>query len=293
MKPERPNRLKSGQKLVKTNPAGGPIRWQNWAIIGLGLLCAASKVAAQNSYTINTTTTDAFLASGSPGNPHGANLTSLNFGGAGTLAIAPAASPDGEFDSIIKFNSAAAVNQFNTTYGAGNWTITGLTLSLASNFGVQGAAPNNNIFNTINAGSFGINWLSYNGWTEGAGSGNGEAGYPGNGEVSFNSISTLLSGTVDSLGTYTYTPPGNNIYLTYNLPLDSGLVTDAAGGGDISLYFYAADNQVSYLFNSRSYAQNHPELTLTVAFVPEPSALAMAACGLVGLISIRCWKIKK
>jgi len=264
-----------------------------WTILGLCLLCATSKVVAQTSYTITTTTADAFLASGSPSNPHGANLTSLNFGGAGTLAIAPASSPDGEFDSVIKFSSAAAISQFNSTYGVGNWTITGLTLTLASNFGVQGSQPNNNIFNTINAGSFGIDWLSYDGWTEGAGSGNGEPGYPGNSEVSFNSISTLLSGTVDSLGTFTYAPPGNNIYLNYTLPLDAGLVTDAAGGGDVSLYFYAADNQVSYLFNARSYAQNHPELTLTVAPVPEPSALAMVACGLAGLITIRRWKNQK
>lgn len=261
-----------------------------WTILGLCLLCAASQVTAQTSYTITTTTADAFLASGSPGNPHGANLTSLNFGGAGTLAIAPASSPDGAFDSVIKFNSAAAISQFNTTYSAGNWTITGLTLSLASNYGVQGGTPNNNIFNIINAGSFGIDWLSYDGWTEGAGSGNGEAGYPTTSEVSFNSIPTLLSGTVDSLGTFTYTPPGNNIYLTYTLPLDTGLVTDAAVGGDVSLYFYAADNQVSYLFNARSYASNHPELTITVAPVPEPSAWAMVACGLAGLVTFRRWK---
>ena len=62
------------------------------------------------------------------------------------------------------------------------------------------------------------------------------------------------------------------------------------GGGDVSLYFYAADNQVSYLFNARSYASNHPELTLTVAPTPEPSTLALAACGLAGLVAIRRWK---
>ena len=108
--------------------------------------------------------------------------------------------------------------------------------------------------------------------------------------MSFNSIPTLLSGTVNSLGTFTYTPPGNNIYLNYTLPLDGGLVNDTAGGGDISLYFYAADNQVSYLFNARSYASNHPELTITVAPVPEPSAWAMVACGLAGLVTFRRWK---
>src|SRR5215469_9313725 len=72
-------------------------------------------------YTLTNTTADAFLS--------GANPT-LNFGGAGTLAIAPASSPKGEFDSVIMFNSAGAVSQFNLTYGAGNWAITGFTLSM-------------------------------------------------------------------------------------------------------------------------------------------------------------------
>jgi len=279
--------MKINRTLKQASPQ---INRKNWTILGLGLLCATSRVAAQTSYTITTTTADAFLASGSAGNPHGSDLTGLNFGGAGTLAIAPASSPDGEFDSIIKFNVAGAVSQFNTSYGAGNWTITGVTLSLASNFGVQGAQPNNNIFNTINAGSFGINWLSYDGWTEGAGSGNGEAGYPATSEVSFNSIPTLLSGAHDSLGTFIYTPPGNNIYLNYTLPLDAGLVNDAAGGGDVSLYFYAADNQVSYLFNARSYASNHPEMTLRASPVPEPGVAALMGSS---LLSLMAWRRRK
>jgi hypothetical protein len=245
---------------------------------------------ADTSYTVNNTTADAFLASGSAANPLGSDLTSVNFGGAGTLAIAPASATKGEYDSIIKFNLASAVSQFNTTYGAGNWRVSGLTLSLASNFGTQGAQPNNANFNTINAGSFGIGWLPYDGWTEGTGSGNGTPGYPNNSFVSFNSISTLFSAGDDSLGTFTYTPPGNNVYANYALPLDSSLVSDATAGGDVSLYFYAADNQVNYLFNSRSYASNHPELTLTATLVPEPSMWAMAACGLSGLMMVRRWR---
>src|SRR5208283_5544369 len=135
---------------------------------------------ADSSCTITTTTADAFLSGTSP---------SLNFGSAGTLAIAPASSAKGEFDSVIMFNFAGAVSQFNTTYGVGNWQISGLTLKLASNFGTQGAVPNNSILNTINAGSFGIDWLAYDNWVEGTGGGNGAA----NGAVSFNSISTLFS----------------------------------------------------------------------------------------------------
>jgi hypothetical protein len=245
---------------------------------------------AQNTYTIPTTTADAFLAAGSASNPHGSNLAGLNFGGAGTLAIAPASSPDGEFDSVIRFNTAAAVSQFNSTYGVGGWAISGVTLTLASNFGVQGEAPNNNIFNTINAGLFGIDWIANDSWVEGAGSGNGEPGYPTTSEVSFNSIPSLLAAGSDSLGTYTYTPPGSNIYVSYSLPSDANLDAGAASGGDVNLYFYAADNQVSYLFNARSYSQNHPELTLTVEPVPEPLTWAMAAFGLAGFAAIRRWK---
>jgi len=246
-------------------------------VMGCTLLALPFAVRADTSFLINNTTADAFMASGSPSNPHGSNLTGLNFGGAGTLAIAPASSPDGEFDSVIRFNTAAAVSQFNTTYGAGNWTLTGLTLSLASNFGGQGEVPNNNIFNTINAGSFGIDWIANDTWVEGAGSGNGEAGYPATSEVSFNSIPGLLASGYDSLGTYAYTPPGDNIYVHYSLPLDGNLVAGASAGGDLNLYFYAADNQVSYLFNARSFSSNHPELTVTAAPVPEPASLVLLA----------------
>jgi hypothetical protein len=245
--------------------------------------------SADTSFTINNTVADAFLASGSPNNPVGTNLSSLNFGGAGTLAIAPASSAKGEFDSVIQFNSTAAVAQFNSTYGAGNWRITGLQLALASNFATQGQQPNNNIFNTINAGSFGITWISDNNWVEGSGSGMGEPGYPGNSEVSFNSIPTLLSGTTDSLGTYGYVPPGNSSYLTYNLPLNADLVTDAAAGGPVSLYFYAADNQVGYLFNSRSFASNHPEFTLIATATPEPCTFSLLGLSLGGFLAAR-WR---
>jgi hypothetical protein len=263
------------------------------AVMILGAAFALPFIAnADTSFTINNTTADAFLASGSPNNPVGANLTSLNFGSTGTLAIAPASSTKGEFDSVIQFNSTAAVTQFNSTYGAGNWQITGLKLLLASNFGTQGSQPGNNIFNTINAGSFGIDWISDNSWMEGNGGGMGTPGYPGNNMVSFNSIPTLLSGTTDSLGTFLYTPPGNSSYLTYSLPLNADLVNDAAGGGAISLYFYAADNQVSYLFNSKEFASNHPELTLIATPTPEPGTLSLLAASLGGLLAAR-WRKQK
>lgn len=243
---------------------------------------------ADTSFTVTTTTADAFLATGAPGNPIGTDLTSFNYGGAGTLAIAPASSLKGRFDSIIKFNLTGAASQFNSTYGAGNWLITGFTLSLASNFGVQGAQPNNNIFNTINAGSFGIDWLVADNWTEGTGNpGSNTPGFPNASAVSFNSSATLYSGGSASLGTYIYTPPGNNIYLNYSLPLNASLVADALAGGDLSLYFYAADNQISYLFNARSFASNQPRFTITAAAVPEPNSALLAMASMGGWLLLR------
>jgi hypothetical protein len=243
-----------------------------------GILVLPLAGRADTSFTINTTTADAFLSGTSP---------TLNFGSAGTLAISPAGSPKGEFDSVIKFNTAAAISQFNATYGAGNWQVTGLKLQLASNFATQGSQPNNPIFNVINAGSFGIDWLAGDAWTEGTGGGMGSPGYPGNSSVSFNSIQNLLSPGYDSLGTYTYTPPGNTGYINYLLPLDANLVSDAAAGGDLSLYFYAADNQVGYLFNSKEFSSNHPGLSLSATAVPEPGFIISATLALGALLMMK------
>lgn len=258
--------------------------------LGGVILSASTSLRADSIYTINDTVADAFLAAGSPSNPVGTDLTSLNFGGAGTLAIAPAGSAKGEMDSIIEFNTASAVSQFNTTYGAGNWQITAITLSLASNFGGQGEQPNNGIFNKINGGQFGIDWLANNTWVEGTGSGMGSPGYPNNSSVSFNSIPSLFAGGSASLGSFLYTPPGDNIYQNYALPLNSSLVSGAAAGAGLSLYFYAADDHVSYLFNSKTFASNHPELTISATAVPEPGTVGLTASALACLLISRRWK---
>ncbi|MDR3456297.1 MAG: PEP-CTERM sorting domain-containing protein [Verrucomicrobiae bacterium] len=246
------------------------------------LLALSSISRADTSFTLINTTADAFLANGPSG-----NLAANNYGGAGTLAIAPASSAKGEFDSVIKFNTSAAISQFNSTYGAGNWTLTGLTLMLASNTGTQGANPGNAVFNTIHSGNFGIDWIANDSWVEGT----GNPGTPQPTGVNFNSIPSLIA-TYDSLGTYTYTPPGNNVYASYSLTLDGGLVADAAAGGDVSLYFYAADSQISYLFNSRTFSQANPELILTAAPVPEPTTMALLALALGGGWYLRKGKIQ-
>lgn len=252
-------------------------------VIGVAIFNLAAMGHAQSTFIVNNSSSAAFMASGSPGNPSGSDLSTNNYGNAGTLAIAPASSTKGAFDSLLLFNTSAAISQFNTLYGVGGWTITGAKLSLASNFGVQGVQPNNMIFNTINAGSFGINWLADNNWVVGTGGGSGTPGYPANNYVDYAYVPTLLSFGYDSLGDFTYTPPGNNVYLSYTLPTDANLDIAAADGA-VSLFFYAADNQVSYLFNSQVFSSNHPQLTLTATPAPEPGVLTLLAVAFGGLL---------
>jgi hypothetical protein len=249
-------------------------------------LCALPGVSYAQTFATNAApTADAFIATGSAGNPAGTDLTGLNFGGAGTLAISPSSSTKGEFDTILKFNLASTVSQFNTTYGVGNWAVTGLTLKLASNTGVQGTQPGNGVFNSINAGNFDIQWVSVDNWIEGTGNGMGTAA---GSSISFSSMSTLFAGTSDGLGTYTYTPPGNNVYVSYTLPLNGDLVSDVDGGGDVSLYFSAsAASAVGYLFNARSFGANTPEFIVGASATPEPATIALLAVSLGGLFFAR------
>ena len=234
-------------------------RWKVFLRFALLVICFVAR--AEVTYT-GTTSADAFLATGSSNNPVGTDLTGLNFGAAGTLVVAPASSVKGEFQSVIRFNLSNAVALFNTTYGTNGWRIAGISLELTSNYGVGGVQPNNPIFNVISGGSFVIEWLSNDNWMEGTGTPN----LPTSDGVTYDSLPDLLSGNHEILCTNSYLPPGNNVHVTYPLPLKTNLVVDAGNGGDVSLRFYAADNQINYLFNSYSYGRgNEPFIHLTAA----------------------------
>jgi hypothetical protein len=203
---------------------------------------------------------DAFLATGSSNNPDGTDLTGLNFGAAGTLVVASAASGKGEFQSVLKFNLSNSVALFDTNYGAGNWKITGLSLTLTSNYGTGGVQPNNGIFPRISGGQFVIEWLADDDWVEGAGTPN----LPTTDGLTYDSLPDLLSGASEILCTNLYTPPGNNVPVTYALPLATILVADVSAGGDVTFLFCAADDQIDYLFNSINYGRGNEPLMQVV-----------------------------
>ncbi len=229
------------------------------AVLILALLAVCAAGQAQVTFT-NTTVADAFLATGSPVNPDGADLTGFNYGGAGTLAISPASATEGEFQSVIRFDVSGARGLFDATYGSNNWSVGGILLQLTSNFGTAGQQPNNRIFNVISGGQFVIEWLSNTNWAEGT----GNPSLPTMDGVTYASLPDLLSGAHEILCTNTYVPPGTNVPVIYALPFNTNLVAAVKSGGNISLRFYAADNQIGYLFNSHEFARgNEPLIEVT------------------------------
>ena len=225
------------------------------------LLWCVFTAGAQVTNTV-ITVADAFLCTGSSNYNNGQDLTSLNFGAAGTLVVAPPSSAKGEFQSVIRFDVSSFPGLFDSTYGSNHWSVTGVSLTLTSNYGTGGVQPNNPIFPVINGGQFVIEWLSNDDWLEGTGT----PSLPTTDGVCYDSLPDLLSGPHEILCTNLYTPPGNNVPVDFSLPLSTNLVADIMNGGSVSLLFYAADNQVCYLFNSYKYGRgNEPKINVVAS----------------------------
>lgn len=285
--------------------------FSSFAALALVLSGFPSATAGANSTTFTVVTSrDAFVATGSPDNPNlGASgidhdLTTSNYGDAGTLAIASsgysyldssgARVSKGAFESLIQFDLSGATALFDTTYGAGQWKIQSITLELVSNWGTAGAIPNNPIFNSISGGDFVIEWLANDSWEEGTGYPND----PTTDGVTYSDLPSLLAAGHEALGTYTYVPPGTttdsdtglpkDIPLFWQLPLKESLLKDADAGGAVSLLFRAADDHVSYLFNSKKKIDHEPQIHIVaVQSVPEPAAAGLLVAGLAALHFIR------
>lgn len=228
------------------------------------VLCACFRAQAQVTYT-TTTFEDTFLATGSPDNPAGTNLNGLNYGAAGILVVAPSNSVNGEFQSVAQFDLSGAPTLFNATYGSNNWSVTGISLQLTSNYGATGEIPDNPLFPPIHGGSFVIEWLSNNDWAEGT----GRPKQPTTDGVTYDSLPYLMSRPHDNLCTNTYSPPGDNVPVIYTLPLETNLLNEISEGGDATLLFYAADDQIAYLFNSYNFGgTNVPLVNITASETP-------------------------
>lgn len=69
-------------------------------------------------------------------------------------------------------------------------------------------------------------------------------------------------------------------------------MNNVTAGGLLSLYFSAADNQVGYLFNSRSFVGgNSPEFIITASPVPVPPAVWLFGTGLAAMMGLAWRKV--
>jgi hypothetical protein len=229
-------------------------------------------LAAKGAILTTTPVADAFVASGPTG-----NLSDNNYGGGGALAIAAAGLPNGEFQSVMRFDLSGTRSSLDVEFGAGQWSIQSITLQLSS-------SPHNNaIYNNIAAGQFGISLMQNNSWVEGT----GNASNPTTDGITFNTLnSRFINISADqTLGTFHF-PGGTSGANQYTLSLAPGLISDVTGGNEVSLRLFADDNTVSYLFSSRSAsAALQPELIIDA--IPEPRTLALVVMGLVLFICTR------
>jgi hypothetical protein len=229
-------------------------------------VCSTSTPVSAASLSA-TPIADAFVATGPTG-----NLSDNNYGGGGALGLAAPGLTNGEFQTVIKFDLSAVKTSFDAQFGPGQWSVQSVSLQLTS-------SPHNNvIFNDIVPGLFAVSLMQNNSWIEGTGT----AGNPGANGITYNTLqNTFINNASDQgLGTFGFSG-GSSGTNTYSLTLSSGLDADILLGNLASLRLYAADNQISYLFSSRSMpSASQPQLIVTA--VPEPASLALI--GLIGIL---------
>jgi len=214
------------------------------------------------TYT-NNPSMDAFVTTGPSG-----TLSGNNYGGAGALDVAAPGLAKGEFQSVLQFDLSGARASFDTQFGAGQWNIQSITLSLTA------TSPNNAIYNASAAGQFGISWMQNNSWTEGTGTPTA----PTTTGITFSSLPSFISAGDESLGTFSFAG-GTSGAATYTLSLTPDFLADASAGNLVSFRLFADDDAVSYLFNSRSFGTISARPLLTVVAIPEPAALPLLAAG--------------
>lgn len=230
-------------------------------------LCAICNLASGEVVSTAVPTDDAFVREVAP---------TLNYGAAGGLAVAgPDAvngngDPQGRFDSVIKFDTAQAVADFDAAYGAGSWTISSVLLEVSE----QGA-PNNPIFNR-GVGDFEVLWLDDDTWVEGPGT--PKPPYEGTGdEITWNLLQTILgSATEASLGVFAN--EGADGRRSYSLALEAPFLADISAGGLVSLHTSPVSDTIGFTFSSVNNTwDDPPELVITA--VPEPATMFLVAMG--------------
>jgi hypothetical protein len=216
---------------------------------------------------------DTFVSSGQP---------DANFGtlGAMELAAPTAAQPRTEL-TLLLFDASGLRAGFDSTFGAGNWRVTSVSLSLFSSVATAGQQPNNGSFNKIAAGMFEFDLLSNNTWSETS--------------ITWNTLPDILPGSGNSntlapLGTF-FWPANGAASSTWALNPDPMLLDAIDSGSPMTIFGQpTAGSTVGYLFNTRL---NHPGyLNVTAEAVPEPSFLVILIGTFCFLLSGRALRFR-
>jgi hypothetical protein len=249
------------------------VTMRNVVFWGLGLwLVGAIGAWAQITVT-NTPAADAFVRSLQP---------TQNYGAAGALSVSGsiATNPtsglqEGLLDSFLQFNVAADVSTFNTAFGVGQWTISGVTLALT-------AQSANNADFDYGPGAFEVRWIGNNSWLEGTGT----PASPTTNGISYAQESSILNSNVDeSLGTFNYNGATSG-QVKLGLGLPSGFLSEISTGGLASFYMTATPGStVGFTFNSRNFTSSSawPMLDITAIAIPEPATVALLGLSCMAL----------
>jgi hypothetical protein len=224
------------------------------------MLCAT---AGAQTFSLNPSA-DAFVSASNPNS---------NYGGAGALGISASAATNGEFDTVMQFSLSGSTSGLS---------IQSIKLQLTA------TAPNNPLFNSQAAGSFSVIWLDNNSWTEGTGT----PSTPGSTGITYNTLPNYLDAGDESLGTFSFAG-GTSGANSYTLQMPSSFLSDVTSGGTVSLELVPADNNVSYLFNSRSFGTASSRPLLTVVAVPEPAGPWLAAMASLAAVAFASRRMRK
>ena len=227
----------------------------------LPLLCLvtlpATLVAQFTTYS-QKVEADTFVSSGDPNS---------NFGLQGGIEIAaPTGAQPRTQMTLLRFDTSGLRANFDADYGAGNWIVSGVTLSLFSSVPTAGQQPNNNRFNRIAAGSFELDLLGNNDWNEMG--------------ITWNTLPDILPGngnanTLTPLGTFLWDAAGEPGSI-WTLDGNSTLAGQIYNGARVTIFGQpTADSTVGYLFNTLNL--NPGYLNVTATAVPEPSAPTLIA----------------
>ncbi|RYD22057.1 MAG: PEP-CTERM sorting domain-containing protein [Verrucomicrobiaceae bacterium] len=195
--------------------------------------------------------------------------TSGNYGSAGAIAVSAPGMAKGELQTLMMFNFSSAKTAFDAEFGAGQWSVSSISLQLAA------ANPGNPIFNSSAAGTISVRWFDDDTWVEGTGT-PASVGASG---VNFGSLAALFGSGTQSAGSLAFgggTSGANVITLS-----SAGLLADILAGSTGSLNFLAGDSSVSGVFNSRNFNSSANWPVLSVTAIPEPSAGLLALGGVM------------